>query len=320
MKTEERTGTATEGATEESPARHAAAGWLVLVLAALGIVLVALGLSDVLSAPGGDLLGWAGFAVLTGSVVLFSFEHGRIMRHLVAERDRSSRLAEKDRLRFEHVASITHQLKTPLTSLLGYARIIRSRARTLPEKQREQFFSIMEKEGERILELINQMLQDSRMEHVAAVRRVALDLRHIAHQAAMETAGSRSRRVEIDIPDGELGLYGDPSAMHHVLTNLIDNAVKYSPEGTAVHVSFAERDGEVHLTVRDEGVGIPAEDLPRIFERFQQASDGRGQASVGLGLYIVRNLVEAHGGRVWAESEPGKGTSFVVALPRRRRS
>jgi signal transduction histidine kinase len=149
--------------------------------------------------------------------------------------------------------------------------------------------------------------------------RAPLELARIVRDVSSELATARGRRIEVDVPSGDLGLFGDPAAMEHVVTNLLDNAFKYSAPESVVRVGIDEREVFVLLSVSDDGVGIAPEEIPHIFERFRQTSNARGGSSVGLGLYIVRNLVEAHGGRVWAESERGKGTKLNVVLPRRRR-
>jgi signal transduction histidine kinase len=171
------------------------------------------------------------------------------------------------------------------------------------------------------MRLIEEMLQSQRVE-AGGLRpqRVALDVAGIARRVVAEMRVGHDRLIEADLPTEDLGLYGDPAGLEHVITNLVDNALKYSPEESVVRVAVFDGDGEVLVTVADEGVGISPEDMPHIFDRFRQASGARGRASVGLGLFIVRSLVEEQGGRVWADSEVGKGTTVTVALPRRRRS
>jgi signal transduction histidine kinase len=256
-----------------------------------------------------------------------------LTRRLIAERERAAalhahlqqeqavalRLSEVDRARADVVATITHELKTPLTSLLGYASILRKRADTLSSDQRAEFVGVIETQGQRILRLIEDLLQSTRLEAgIGRLQRVPLDLAGIVRLVSHEISTGRQRNIKVDAPDHDLGLFGDPAAMEHVVTNLIDNALKYSSADTSVTVTIFGGEGEVLFTVADEGVGIDPSDLPTIFERFQQASNARGRASVGLGLYIVHSLVHAQGGRVWVDSEVGKGTTFTVALPRRR--
>ena len=236
------------------------------------------------------------------------------------ERESVERLAELDRMKADFVATVTHELKTPLTSLLGYATILRKRAVELPAAQREEFFDIMQRQGERILRLIEELLQASRLEAGAPkLRREPLDLNAIAKEVeAGLSSMSKSHTIRFDVPDRDLGLYGDPTSLEHILTNLLENAIKYSAPGSEIRLAVQEDDTEVLIKVSDHGEGVDPEDLPHIFERFRQANGhGRTRTSVGLGLYIVRSLVTAHGGRVWADSTLGEGTTFTIALPRR---
>jgi signal transduction histidine kinase len=238
---------------------------------------------------------------------------------LEQERNASERLEASDRMRADVVASVTHQLKTPLTSLLGYATILRKRADTLSAEQRDEFIGVIEDQGYRILGLIENLLQSTRVEAgLGRLQRVPVDLSGIVRNVAREMGTGRQRAIEVDLSPQELGLFGDPAAMEHIVTNLLDNALKYSDADTVVRAAVFEGDGEVLLTVSDEGVGIAPDELPTVFDRFRQASNARGAASVGLGLYIVHSLVIAQGGRVWVDSELGKGTMFTVALPVRR--
>jgi len=236
------------------------------------------------------------------------------------EKESVERLADLDRLKTDFIATITHELKTPLTSLMGYATILRKRALELNSDQREEFFNIMSRQGDRILRLIEELLQSSRIDAgVAKLRREPLDLAAIAKEVESGlTSLAKTHTLAFDVPDRDLGLYGDPNAIEHVLTNLLENAIKYSEPGTEIRLSVEEREHDVHIMVSDHGQGIDPEDLPHIFERFRQANgQGRTRNSVGLGLYIVRSLVTAHGGRVWADSAAGRGTTFTIALPRR---
>jgi signal transduction histidine kinase len=236
------------------------------------------------------------------------------------ERESVQRLADLDRLKTDFIATITHELKTPLTSLLGYATILRKRALELNPEQREEFFAIMARQGERILRLIEELLQSSRLEAGGPkLRREPLDLPAITKEVeAGLTSMAKTHTLAFDVPDHDLGLYGDPTAIEHVLTNLLENAIKYSDPGSEIRLAVTEDENEVMIKIADKGQGIDPEDLPHIFERFRQANgNGRTRTSVGLGLYIVRSLVTAHGGRVWADSTLGVGTTFTIALPRR---
>lgn len=225
------------------------------------------------------------------------------------------RLREIQRTRADAVAGVTHGLKTPLTSLLGYATILRRRHETMASDQRAHVIESMQDQAERIMRLIEELLRSSRADEAVPLQRVPVDLAEIARRVAGELGSARGRSIDVDVPDGDLGLYGDPPALEHVVVNLVDNALKYSDGPVEVRVDGT--DGAVVLTVRDHGRGIAPDDLPHVFDRFRQAANARGGSSVGLGLYIVRNLVHAHGGTVRADSDSGKGTTFTVSLPRR---
>ncbi|MBI4728514.1 MAG: GAF domain-containing protein [Acidobacteria bacterium] len=243
------------------------------------------------------------------------------VRAYAHERESVRRLAELDRMKTDFIATITHELKTPLTSLLGYMTILRRRGDTLPAEQREEFFGIMSRQGERILRLIEELLQSSRIEAGAGrLRREHLDLAGLIDTVVTQMRSvAREHSISVSVPVQDLGIYGDPIAIEHILSNLLDNALKYSRADGTIAIEVADGCGEVRVSVSDEGIGIAEEDLPHIFDRFRQASGGgRGRGSVGLGLYIVRGLVEAHGGRVWAESNQGRGSIFTFSLPRRR--
>ncbi len=241
---------------------------------------------------------------------------------LQRERQVAERLAEIDRAKSDFVAAITHELKTPLTSMLGYASILRKRMDALPRDRREQFFDIIQRQGERILKLIGELLESSRMESgLWKLRREHIDLAAVIGQVVKDMKPAAKRHtIAVEIPVDDPGLYGDPDALEHVVTNLLDNALKYSPKKTKVDIWVDYASDEIRINVRDQGYGIPPEELPHLFERFTQGSTGeRTRASVGLGLFLVRSLVEAQGGRVSATSTPGTGSTFTVAFPRRSR-
>jgi signal transduction histidine kinase len=320
--------------------------WIALVVISLVVVVMAYW-SDVVPDGLHDALRFKGlrfvFLVLSVGFIVYAIGQERnlraLTRRLIAERERTTslemqilaamadaeeqrtsaeRLQAQDRQRADLVAGVTHELKTPLTSLLGYATILRKRGASLDEQQRDEYIGVMERQGQRILRLIEELLQSTRLDSgMGKMQRVSVDFSAICVRVADELATGRGRDVVVDAPKHDLGLWGDPAALEHVVTNLIDNALKYS-EGT-VWVTVDGAETEVLLTVRDEGQGIADDEVAKIFDRFQQSSNAHGSASVGFGLYLVKNLVDAHGGRVSVDSELGKGSTFSVALPVRRR-
>lgn len=305
---------------------------LVVVVMSFWTDLIPDSLQDVTRFPGYRFI----FLVLALAFVTYAGSRERVFRsvtrHLLeehqqnvvlraaleAERAEAEQAQAADRMRADFIASITHELKTPLTSIMGYASILRKRGESLTAEERQEYTAVLENQGHRILQLIQDMLQKSRLDsEPAKLLRVPLPLGEIATNLAASMGKSRGRVVHVDVPVHDLGLFGDPAAMEHIVSNLIDNAFKYSPEGKPVSVSIVEEASSVDLRVTDEGGGIAAQDLPHIFDRFQQAPNAHGGASVGLGLYIVKGLVDGHGGSVWAESSPDGGTTFTVSLPRR---
>lgn len=219
----------------------------------------------------------------------------------------------------ESLATLAHEMKTPLASLLGYSRMLRVGWAGLGEAQREEFFDVLEQQGRRLHRMIEDLLETARIDAgIPSLRREPLDLVALVGRAVATVAGmAERRRISIEAPSDNLGVYGDASAIEHVLTNLLENAIKYTQDGTSIAVVVSEHDTEVHVAVTDEGSGVDPDDIPHVFDRFRR---GNGVVSgVGLGLHIVRSLIAAHKGRVWVESQPGEGATFTFALPRRSR-
>lgn len=238
------------------------------------------------------------------------------------ERSAVARLEEVDKMKTEFVATITHELRTPLTSILGAAKTMRTRGDDLEEIQRLELLEVIDRQGERLLKLIEDVLSASRIETtgVARLRRRRLELVSLTQAVIKgERSAGVSSPIHLDAPP-TVEVFGDPMAIEQILTNLIDNADKYSPPGETITVRLGDLAAEVLIEVEDHGIGIPAELLPSIFDRFRQVdqSTTRRIGGVGLGLYIVNNLVGGMGGDVSVKSEEGLGSTFAVRLPKRR--
>ncbi|MHB8513126.1 MAG: sensor histidine kinase [Actinomycetota bacterium] len=221
--------------------------------------------------------------------------------------------AEED----DELATIIHELKTPITSMIGYSRMLRANFDRLSKIRREECFEQIERQGRRMLHMIEDLLESKRLDaQEPRLSRSALDIQAVVKHAVGTVNGLvENHLIIVDVPDRNLGVFGDALAIEHAITNLIENAVKHSPLGSTVSVRVREHSSEVRIEVSDDGPGIAADDIPHVFERFRRASStSRG---AGLGLYIVRGLIAAHGGRVWVESIHGQGTTFTIALPRR---
>jgi len=218
------------------------------------------------------------------------------------------------------INAVTHELKTPVASIRLYLETLQ--ARPVEEEKRREFYRIMLEDSDRLLSTIEQVLQTGRLG--ASGRRANLapiDMNALV-DACVERArllhGSAAERLEYH-PGAPVATRGDPEEVRAAVSNLIDNAIKYSGGHVAVSVETAQVDGKfVSVRVKDAGPGIPKDELKQVFKRFYRvpgplASRVKG---TGLGLYIVRAVARHHGGRVWAESDgPGRGSTFVIQLP-----
>jgi len=236
------------------------------------------------------------------------------------ERAASERLAEVDARRREFLAVVTHDLKSPLTSIVGYVRLLKQLGDNATVDQAREFNRIIEKQAARMLDMIEQLLMATSLEEGAQVlSREPLDLRAIVGEEVAAFAGVLGDRVfDMRLPDDLPTVYGDRSAIEHILANLLDNAVKYSPDGTAIVVEAEAAPEGVRISVANAGAGIPDEALPSVFERYKRGDEAARGGSVGLGLFIVRSLTQGHGGRVWAENREEGGTRITFTLPLRR--
>jgi signal transduction histidine kinase len=223
---------------------------------------------------------------------------------------------EATRMKEDFLSAAAHDLKTPLTTVVAQAQFLERRALRDPAAPSDiNGLQRIVREAQRLSALVTDLLDATRMEQGRLVSdREPTDLGALITDVAARQHGLHP--VEVDVRGAVVGTY-DARRVEQVVENLVENAKKYSPEATPVRVSVWQEDGEARITVRDQGIGIPAADLPRIFDRFSRASnvDDRKFHGMGLGLYICRGIVEEHGGRIWAESEVGKGSTFHVALP-----
>ena len=224
---------------------------------------------------------------------------------------------EATRLKEDFLSAAAHDLKTPLTTVVAQAQFLERRAVRDPSAPSDvNGLRRIVREAQRLSTLVTDLLDATRMEQGRLVSdREPTDLGELVSTVAARQRGG-AHPVDVDVRGAVVGNY-DGRRVEQVVENLLENAKKYSPEATPVNVTVWQQDGEARIAVRDRGIGIPAADLPRIFERFSRASnvDDRKFHGMGLGLYICRGIIEEHGGRIWAESEVGKGSTFHVALP-----
>lgn len=237
------------------------------------------------------------------------------------EREHVQRLEELDRLKSDFVASVSHELKTPLTAIIGAAKTV-SRGAGMDPDERAIFLEMIQRQGSRLLRLVEDVLTAARIESGGPRRRrEKVDLRSVGELVVTDLSHTRQgegRTITLETVPERPEAWGDLTSIQQILSNLVENACKYSSPGEPVEIRIVESPIETVIEVADRGPGIDPKHLQTIFERFRQADSSatRHVGGFGLGLYIVKNLVEEHRGAVEVESSAGKGTVFRVRLPR----
>ncbi len=229
-----------------------------------------------------------------------------------------TRLRRLETVRRDFISNISHELRTPLASLKALTETLQSGALDDPPAAR-RFMGRIETEVDALTQMAQELLDLSRIES----GQVQLDLQEIPPQkiiqGAMERMRMQAERVSVNLtlncPDELPNVHADVARIEQVFVNLIHNAIKFTSTGGTVTLSAEAGSRYIRFAVADSGIGIPARDLPRIFERFYKADPARRSRGTGLGLSISKHLVEAHGGKIWAESIEGKGSSFYFELP-----
>jgi signal transduction histidine kinase len=240
------------------------------------------------------------------------------IRAYEAERRRVEELARLSQLRADFVSLVSHELRSPMAAVIGAARTLQDRWRMLTAPQRESFLALIGDETARLAELVGDVLDTSRIEAgTFSYRFDEVDLGRVVDEA-VETAVLAQQDVSVvaSVRGALPAIRGDRTRLRQVLGNLIENAVKYSPEGGEVRVSAAAANGAVRIAVRDAGPGIPHEQQGRIFEKFGRVDiPGASKPGTGLGLFIARSIAEAHGGSLDVLSGDEPGTTFTLTLP-----
>ncbi|MCC6382378.1 MAG: PAS domain-containing protein [Dehalococcoidia bacterium] len=224
-----------------------------------------------------------------------------------------------DQMRRDFLSNVSHELRTPLASVRALVETMEAGA-VAPGAETQDFLARVRQQVDRLTTLVNELLDLSRIESGALVLHPeALDLAAVFDEAA-SLLGARAKEcaVEVERPTGPGPVVeADRAAMLRAVSNLLDNAIRYSPPGGTVRVALQETEELGTIAVSDEGPGIPGPQQQRVFERFFKGDDSRAEAGVGLGLAIVKHLVRAHGGTASVESAPGEGATFRIAVPKR---
>jgi signal transduction histidine kinase len=239
--------------------------------------------------------------------------------------ERMAREQAAQRVKDDFLSIVSHELRTPLTSIQGYSQLLEGRLRVEREDETKEMahLRVIRSQVGRMRRLVDDLLDVSRIDRrgVVSIDPGRFDLAELVREAVARSRRQHGRReIAVDAPD-KLEVEADRDRIDQVVTNLLDNAVKYSPEGGPVSVRLVRDGREAHLSVSDTGIGIPSEHLHHVFERFYQA-DGdasrRRFGGLGLGLYISRAIVEAHGGSIAAAPNPaGRGSVFSFHIPLR---
>jgi signal transduction histidine kinase len=229
----------------------------------------------------------------------------------------SQELENLETSRRDLVANVSHELKTPITAIRAHLENLLDGV----EQPNPETLQVMLAQSERLGRLVEQLLDLSKLESgEVPLRRQVVPLASVVREVISEIDVARADRgvaVENHVRDDLPAIDADRERVHQVLFNLVDNAIRFTPSGGRVRIEAHRHDGSVEVSVVDTGVGIPDHALPRLFERFYRVDTARarGDGGTGIGLAIARSVVEAHGGTISAESEPGRGSTFTFDLP-----
>jgi two-component system, OmpR family, phosphate regulon sensor histidine kinase PhoR len=242
---------------------------------------------------------------------------GAVAGRIFAFRDISDERAV-DQMKSDFVSAVSHELRTPLTSIYGFAETLMRGDVEFSDAERGTFLRYIASESERLIRIVDDLLSVARLETgVLGVMLVPTDVDAAAREAvaaARELDGNLHRfGVEVEPPG--LAVRADREKLVQVLTNLLDNAATFSPEGGAITITARGGSGVAEISVADEGIGIPAADQQRIFSKFFRGESAVAAQGTGIGLFLVRGLVTAMGGRIWVDSEEGRGARFTFELP-----
>jgi PAS domain S-box-containing protein len=249
---------------------------------------------------------------------LFDTE-GQLVNIIANVRD-ITRFREAEEMKSTFISVISHELKTPVALIKGYAGTLRREDAHWDEETVRESVGVIEQEADRLTQLIDNLLDASRLQ-AGQMHLNKTDVR-VDQMAASIVDKFRTQteqhEFELSFPDDFPYVQADRERLHQVLSNLISNAIKYSPDGGRIVVSGRADQDRIYVAVTDQGIGIPVGEQDRVFDRFYRVESAlsRRTQGAGLGLYLVKSVVEAHGGFIWISSNPGKGSTFVFTLPR----
>jgi len=268
---------------------------------------------------GGDIIR-SGYKRITVGVTYFPlFDRNGNLINVIATLTDITRYREAEELKSTFISVISHELKTPVSLIKGYASTLAREDANWDDAIVREIGQVIEEESDRLNDLINNLLDASRIQAGALTLDIDdVSLEHIARTSVKRfKTQTDNHRFEFDFTDDLPAVRADSRRIRQVIDNLISNAIKYSPEGGMIRVGGRQEDDRVITYVADEGIGIPKDEQASVFDRFFRVDSGlrRSTQGAGLGLFLVKAIIEAHNGEVWLSSEPGKGTTFFFALP-----
>ena len=229
-----------------------------------------------------------------------------------------TRMRRLETIRRDFITNISHELRTPLSSIKALTETLKDGALEDPPAA-IHFLDRMDIEVDALTQMVSELLELTRIESGQVPLKIKsakpCKVVNRAVDRLQEQAERAGITLETHCPEIIPNIYADSSRLGQVLTNLLHNAIKFTPEGGQINLNVTQYEGVVEFSVQDTGIGIPSDDLPRIFERFYKADHARTESGTGLGLAIARHLVEAHGGRIWVESTLGSGSTFYFSIP-----
>jgi signal transduction histidine kinase len=250
-----------------------------------------------------------------------NMERIRLQEEVIYERASREKLDELNNLKTEFIATVSHEIRTPMCSIQGLAEILQS-GKVKSEEQKEKYLGLMASESGRLSRFLHNVLDFGGIEQQSKSYHFRETVLQDVIEEALAVFGhileAGGFRLETRLPDHPVSLAIDADAVKQALINLIDNAIKYSAGGKAIEISLWERDNEIEIRVKDQGIGIPLEEQKKIFDRFYRAHGAGGidPKGAGLGLKIIKHIMQAHKGDVLVESEVGKGSAFRLIFPR----
>jgi PAS domain S-box-containing protein len=248
-------------------------------------------------------------------------DHGRMTNIIANVRD-LTRFREEEQLHKTFISVISHELKTPVSIIKGYAGTLRRQDANWPPEVQDEYLAVIEEESDRLTDLIDNLLEASRLQSGAFKLEMGVDvdlIKLVTDSVRRFSPQTDRHRFEVNFPTDFPLIYGDERRLTHVFNNLISNAIKYSPDGRRIRIWGEVEPERVTISVSDEGIGIPDHEQRRIFQQFSRLDNAlsRKTEGSGLGLFLTKAIVEAHGGRIWfASNSPEPGTTFTFSLPR----